>query len=55
MKIYKLNCLVYAHKYKSMEQVAPGKGKREGFWEGKNNTLKLSVLAQTVLLKLSYS
>ena len=35
MNIYKLNCMVYANKYKSMEQVAPDKGKREGFWEEK--------------------
>ena len=41
MKIYKLNCLVYVHKYKSMKQVAPGNGKREGFWEGKKQQVKI--------------
>ena len=41
MKIYKLNCMVYVHKYKSMEQVAPDKGKREGSWEGKKQLVKI--------------
>ena len=41
MKIYKLNCMVYAHKYKSMEQVVPGNGKERASGREKNNKLKL--------------